>query len=866
MKRLKQVLENQGDNYIMPFFWQHGEDEKTLREYMRVIHSANIGAVCVESRPHPDFVGDKWWDDMDIILDEAKKLDMKVWILDDSHFPTGYANGAMKDAPKNLHHKYMCYRTLEMAGPVSQMEFDVKEYMQPKPQAPWLPAREVPDDDFADDKLLKVLACPVLEKENLGEAIDLTESIVDGKAVFDLPEGYFKIFVVYISRNGQGRNDYINFLDKDSCKILVDTVYVPHYEHYKDLFGNVIAGFFSDEPPIGNVEGYMPSGPIGTPDQILPWSDVAFDRLTQEYGSIDWMRQVPYLWYLAFDKSIQAKIRHAFMNMVTKLVAECFSQQNGTWCHNHGVEYIGHMLEDCDMHMGMGTSMGHYFRGLSGQDMAGIDNIGGQVTIGGQNVPRHDQPACLDEAGFYQYTLAKLGASHAAIDPKKKGRTMCETFGAYGWQSGPKEQKYMIDHFVSRGVNRFVPHAFSPAPFPDMDCPPHFYAHAQNPTYRAFGQLMAYTNRVCHLIDGGIAYPDVAVLYAAEGVWQGEGESNIPICRWLAQEQVDFHIIPSDVFKEESEYPMEFDGHTLIVNGVKYKALIISKCTYLDEDVEKFIEKAKKTNFPVFFTEDVEKYLKSKLSLETQIEPANKLITTYKYNLEGHDELLVFNEMASTTYRGKICVRALGIPVRYYPWENKLAKVEYKKLDEDHIEIECSIHGLELCIFFFVDEMDEALLSKYEFRTIDKTCVQDIKEFKVGKVESALYPQQPKSYDVVKAPFVGMQKMYPDFSGFYIYECLLESLEKKRYTLEIDQVYESVEVFFNGKSLGTRVQAPYIFEINAGDVCEKNCLRIEVATLLERKIKAMKVNTISMSPQRPLCPTGIVGSVRIYSK
>ena len=28
------LLEGKGSNYIMPFFWQHGEEEKVLREYM----------------------------------------------------------------------------------------------------------------------------------------------------------------------------------------------------------------------------------------------------------------------------------------------------------------------------------------------------------------------------------------------------------------------------------------------------------------------------------------------------------------------------------------------------------------------------------------------------------------------------------------------------------------------------------------------------------------------------------------------------------------------------------------------------------------------------------------------------------------
>ena len=37
-----------------------------------------------------------------------------------------------------------------------------------------------------------------------------------------------------------------------SCRKLIDAVYEPHWAHYKKEFGKTIAGFFSDEPEIGN--------------------------------------------------------------------------------------------------------------------------------------------------------------------------------------------------------------------------------------------------------------------------------------------------------------------------------------------------------------------------------------------------------------------------------------------------------------------------------------------------------------------------------------------------------------------------------------------------------------------------------------
>ena len=35
---------------------------------------------------------------------------------------------------------------------------------------------------------------------------------------------------------------------------------------------------------------------------------------------------------------------------------------------------------------------------------------------------------------------------------------MCEIFGNYGWSEGPRMEKYLADHFMVQGVNRYVPH------------------------------------------------------------------------------------------------------------------------------------------------------------------------------------------------------------------------------------------------------------------------------------------------------------------------------------------------------------------------------------------------------------------------
>ena len=60
-------------NGLYPFFWQHGEEHAILSEYMDKIAESGMKGVCIEARPHPDFVGDQWWSDLDLILAKAKE-------------------------------------------------------------------------------------------------------------------------------------------------------------------------------------------------------------------------------------------------------------------------------------------------------------------------------------------------------------------------------------------------------------------------------------------------------------------------------------------------------------------------------------------------------------------------------------------------------------------------------------------------------------------------------------------------------------------------------------------------------------------------------------------------------------------------
>ena len=119
MKSICDVLHGQTPNAMYPFLWVHGvESEEELRREVQKIHESGIGGFCVEARPHKDFNGPGWFRDLALLLDEAKRAGMEMWILDDSHFPTGFADGAVKREHPELCKKFLCCKTLDYAGPI----------------------------------------------------------------------------------------------------------------------------------------------------------------------------------------------------------------------------------------------------------------------------------------------------------------------------------------------------------------------------------------------------------------------------------------------------------------------------------------------------------------------------------------------------------------------------------------------------------------------------------------------------------------------------------------------------------------------------------------------------------------------------
>ena len=230
MKTLQNIASGQSGNYIAPFLWLHNEDDRLIVKELRRIHDCGIGAVCIESRTHEEFCREDWWSDVRLILDTCKELGMKLWILDDKHFPSGYANG-IYEKEENKHLRAVCIRArrIDIAGPVKSGSILADLF------------KELPEDSF--------LGAVALRRTADGSAfdgtyIDISESYAHGRYSFDLPEGMWAI--VLLIKTQADLMPYARFYGSHLCPEATDAyieeVYEGHYKHFADDFGDTLLG------------------------------------------------------------------------------------------------------------------------------------------------------------------------------------------------------------------------------------------------------------------------------------------------------------------------------------------------------------------------------------------------------------------------------------------------------------------------------------------------------------------------------------------------------------------------------------------------------------------------------------------------
>lgn len=806
--RLQENLKNVQHNYLAPFLWLHWEDDMLISEEIQRIYDSGIRSVCLESRTHDDFVRDGWWEDLDLIFEECRKRDMNVWILDDKHFPSGYANGVY-EGKREYYAWGITEEHMSVPGPVKDgcVIADM-----------WLRDEE--------DELISVVALKhVPSEKRYTEMIDLTDNIVDGMIYFDLPEGTWQITTLIKSRRGiQPR--FLTFCDKlnpNAVQLFIDEVYQPHYDRYKEYFGNTFMGFFSDEPGFKNNSLWSWRKPeFGLEYEHHPWGDCVINRLREKHG--DKARAL--LAGLWFDvDNISSEIRYEFMDIVTDEYRKNFINPLADWCHDHGVMYIGHIIEDNNLHAATCNGPGHYFRALDHQDMSGIDVVLHQI-VPGIFECSNTGPVSYHHMNneFFQYYLAKLGSSFAHIDPLKQGRAMCEIFGAYGWAEGTKVMKYLMDHMLVRGINFYVPHAFSPKEN-DPDCPPTFYDRGGNPEFMYFGDCMNYLNRMCHIIGNALHISDCAIFYDAENRWTNGNFLPLEnIAKVLYDNMTDYDIVPEDYIGR-----IDSDGR---LNGEKYNVLLVPYSDSMPADILKLLEKANlrvvfvvPDNIP--FTLPFEWVELSKLTdfmssnnyRHISSDYPGKLLRFIHFVRDGAHICMFNNEDIHNAIDTHITLDLFGGGeyIEYDCFKNNAVK----KSSDGKVHISLAPYNSTVLIFGDCSfELVKEDLSK------NVVCEKSLDgEYTISLARGNSTEFEPYTTTDTLFNITGKNGVR-DFSGHMKYETSFDLAEKGKYILDLGYAGEIAQVYVNGQDAGKKLFPPYEFDISDYAVAGKNKLDI----------------------------------------
>lgn len=784
-RRLHENLNGIQQNYIAPFLWLHNEPDEDIIAEIERIYESGIRSVCLESRTHEEFCREDWWSDIKLIFDKCKELGMNAWILDDKHFPTGHSNGIFKEKYKHLQAFGITEQHIDVVGPVTDGSA-IAEC--------WLESDE--------DEIVKISALKhIPNTERYSEIIDITDGLSDGMVYFDLPEGMWRIVFMIKTKRGRSEDNqaFFDVLNPETIDLFIEEIYEAHYKHFREYFGKTFLGFFSDEPSFSNNTANSFVTAIGIPFAHYPWHE----RIKKALN----MNHLAGLW---FDiDGITQDFRYSYMNTITNEYKKNFGDKVGAWCREHNVMYIGHVIEDNNTHAKTGNGAGHYFRALNGQDMAGIDVVLHQIIPGLTqcNSAAHVGAKHV-ESDFYHYYLAKLGSSLSHIDPMKKSRAMCEIFGAYGWAESNKIMKYLMDHMFVRGINYYVPHAFSPKPN-DADCPPNFYDTGKNPQYKYFKYHMDYMNRMCHMLSDGRHIATCAILYDAETRWSSKNFLPLEkVAKKLYDNLFDYDIIPSD-------YLDKIKDSTL--NGEKYNVLLVPYAEYVPEEIS---EKLKAADIKIVTVSEEETDSSfENVTLDKLIDYMNcnkygdvssdydGIFLRYYHYTRADAHIYMFNnEDINNEINTKLKLSAFGGGeyIEYDAFENTAV---LKKADG---EIELKLKPYHSVLLIFGDVSFDNIPGFKEKKLLSEKVLSPL--FKISTAEKNSKEFKPYKTTDTLINVTGRGEM-PHFSGHIRYEAEFESQSGKT-ILDLGSVGESCELYINDKLVGGKLFPPYSFDIS----------------------------------------------------
>lgn len=404
---------------------ENAELERQLRSFQQLGYG---GVMVIPWGGLPnDFMDDAWLDSVEHILNTAGSLGMEVWLWDDWLFPSGFGAGKVTEEP-DFRSKKLRYAIDVLLQPGEEFQAKVP------PRA--LTAAVFTANKFGNptgafralDLKAEVIKHRATERERLiiavwDEMSSMTYTVRSHTAYLtDMPEAECDICI-----NCDPEAFSVDLLNDDATHRFLELIHERYWARFPQHFGKTLKGFFYDEPNIPTTTPWSNKLPAAFAKQKGYELQPHVMEMLTDYRMND-------ITFLEMQPESAKQVKSDFTDVWTTMMAENFFGVIREWCHAHGVLSIGHLGSD-DQMATMISASGMYFKNMAHADVPGVDIIFEQLAPGMFN----DMP--------------RMAGSRARMYGLP--RALSESFAGMGHGMYPDLMRFVMEHQLIRGINKF---------------------------------------------------------------------------------------------------------------------------------------------------------------------------------------------------------------------------------------------------------------------------------------------------------------------------------------------------------------------------------------------------------------------------
>ena len=477
--------------YSLTFYWGwDGEiTEEVIARDLDAFKARGVHIVTLESGYDmgSPYLSPEWLEMVQRTVELARERDMRIWIVDEGKYPSGFAGGKFTtDAPELRMKALVVADTLKVNG---------------------------------GETISKKLPADVVSAIAINQ-LDTTNQILDiksGELKWTAPEGQWSVLLIKhdfrssptraVNNPTRGKdpsNSLCDYLDPAATRQFIQFTHEQHKKYVGSEFGKTVLGFRGDEPDY-SIRG-------------IPWTPIIFEIFKQRKG----YDVEPYVASFFTNKPTeeQKRIKADYWDVWSELFGANFFKVQADWCARNDLEYLVHLNKEDDM-IQLVAHEGDFFECMRQVQMPGVDAIWNQIWP--------------DDGKVTDYSKYASSAAHVYGKP----RSFTESFAAYRTQPNVAQAKWVLDYQLVRGLN-MVEVMFIPASTRGK-----LGLHGWNAS-EEFPDIAKYVHRSCYLLSQGRPAADIAVYYPTTSLWLGHNESDeyvLKLMQQLLEMQRDFDFV-----------------------------------------------------------------------------------------------------------------------------------------------------------------------------------------------------------------------------------------------------------------------------------------------------------------------------------